>query len=111
MSDLTKNEEIMLVAVWRLKDNAYGVTLRDKIQELTGKDWNYGTLYCTLDQMVKKGILTKEEGRPMPERGGRRKLFYHLTVEGFKSLREAQELQQSLWKEMPQVFMDSKKQL
>lgn len=95
--DLTKNEEILLISIWRLKEKAYGVQIKNFIKEYTGKDWNYGTLYCTLDQLVRKGILFKKEGKPMPERGGRRKIFYTITPDGIKALQAALELQKILW--------------
>ena len=97
MGDVTKNEEILLLSIWRLKENAYGVSIKNQIREVTGKDWNYGTLYCTLDQLVKKGMLDKEEGKPMPERGGRRKIYYTVTAEGVKTMQDALELIRALW--------------
>jgi len=97
MVDLTKNEEILLLSIWRLKEKAYGVQIKNFIKENTGKDWNYGTLYCTLDQLVRKAILFKREGKPMPERGGRRKIFYTISPDGIKALQAALELQKVLW--------------
>lgn len=98
MSHLTKNEEIVLVSVLKLRENAYGVVIKNVIRELTGNDWNYGLLYCTLDQLVKKGLLIKKEGKPIPERGGRRKIFYSPSRSGREALAEAYRLKESLWK-------------
>ena len=89
MSDLSKNEEIILLSVLKLDEEAYGVKIKGHIKKVTGKDWNYGTLYCTLDQLVKKGVLLKQEGKPMPERGGRRKIYYSISSLGKKTLQEA----------------------
>ena len=97
MGDLTKNEEIILLSIWRLGDDAYGVRIKRQIKDVTGKDWNYGTLYFTLDQLVKKGQLIKKEGKPMPERGGRRKIYYSLSSDGIETLQAALELQKALW--------------
>jgi PadR family transcriptional regulator PadR len=79
MNTLTKNEEIILLSILRLENNAYGVSIKNQIKDLTGDDWNYGLLYATLDQLVKKGLLIKKEGKPMPERGGRRKIYYTIS--------------------------------
>lgn len=97
MPELTKNEEILLLSVLHLKENAYGVYIRRRITETTGKEYNYGTLYRMLDQMVRKGLLLRQEGEPMPEKGGRRKNYYSLTKYGVKALQEAYDLQKSLW--------------
>ena len=100
MNDLTKNEEILLISVLRLKENAYGVSIKKRIKEITKKDWNYGTLYCTLDQLVKKGLLEKQEGKPMSERGGRRKIFYTVSSDGMMALKNAHDLQLALWQDI-----------
>ena len=97
MSHLTKKEEILLLAIWRLRESAYGVRINEQIKKVTGSDWNYGTLYTMLDQLVKKSMLVKIEGEPMPERGGRRKFYYQVSREGIKSLQESFELQKVLW--------------
>ncbi len=97
MSQLTRNEEIVLLAVLRMPEDAYGVRMKRRIHELTGDDWNYGLLYSTLDQLVKKGFLIKREGLPMPERGGRRKLYYSLSPSGQRALEQAYALKESIW--------------
>lgn len=97
MTNLTKNEEIILLSIMRLEENAYGVSIKNKIRELTGNDWNYGLLYATLDQLVKKDLLIKKEGKPMPERGGRRKIYYSISRGGHRALAEAYELSVALW--------------
>ena len=97
MMDLTKNEEVILLSILHLKEGAYGVYIRRHIKETTGKQLNYGTLYRMLDQLVKKGLLERKEGEPMPEKGGRRKNYYTLTKYGVKALQEAYSLQQTLW--------------
>jgi PadR family transcriptional regulator PadR len=100
MNNLTKNEEIILLSILRLEENAYGVSIKNQIQELTGDDWNYGLLYATLDQLVKKGLLLKKEGKPMPERGGRRKNYYTISKGGHRALTEAYQLNAALWEGM-----------
>lgn len=97
MPHLTKNEEILLLTIFHLKEEAYGVFIRRHIKDTIGEQWNYGTLYRMLDQLVKKGLLDRNEGAPMPEKGGRRKNYYTLTRTGVKALQQAYALHKSLW--------------
>lgn len=94
------NEQILLLAVLRLKENAYGVSIRDHIIEITGKSMVYGTLYNSLDKLVKKGYVITREGEPTSERGGRRKIYYTLTPEARTALRHAKYVQSALWNDM-----------
>jgi DNA-binding PadR family transcriptional regulator len=106
MKNLTLSEIIYLIAIWRLDDNAYGVTIRKQITEVMGKTYTYGTLYSALDQLFKKGYVVKSAGPPTPERGGRSKIFYKLTQEGIKSLKASRELQKVIWKGIPELTFE-----
>ena len=97
MNYLTISEEILLMAIWRLKENAYGVKIRKKVSQMTNQDITYGTLYSSLDQLVRKGLVTKTTGEPTPERGGRRKIYYSVSSRGLEALREAKKLHESLF--------------
>jgi len=97
MSILTLNEEMLLLAIWRLKDNAYGVTIREVVAKTTGKHVVYGTLYNSLDKLAKKGYVTTARGEPTPERGGRSKVFYTLTPFGIDALKNTRELHKTMW--------------
>ena len=101
MKDLTLYETIHLLAILRREEDAYGITIKDEISEMTGREISYGTLYSYLDQLFKKGLVNKTAGNPTPERGGRRKIFYTLTAEGVKSLQAAYKLQESIWTRFP----------
>jgi len=102
MSKLTVNEEICLIAIWHLKDQAYGVNIRKKIRELTGRSVILGTLYNMLEQMMRKGYVDSRKGEPTFQRGGHNKIYYSLTREGEAALQEARELHEKLWNSMPQ---------
>ncbi len=97
MKDLTKIEETVIIAVWRLEENAYGVTIRDQIKKVSGREFLYNTLYSTLEQLVSKGYLTKYFGEPTAVRGGKRKIFFMLTESGLKSLEAAYQSQKAVW--------------
>ncbi len=97
MKDLTLTEEMFLLTVLKLKDNAYGVTIRQRVSEKTKRVYPYGTLYSALDRLVNKGYLTKTVSDPLPERGGRSRNYYHITQEGINTLKNALELKRLLW--------------
>jgi DNA-binding PadR family transcriptional regulator len=97
MKELTKAEETLLLAILRLKDNAYGVAIKQNIQKITGKALPYGTLYFILEQLSKKGYVKRFTGESKPERGGRSRIYYTLTSEGSKALKHAFKMQQKVW--------------
>lgn len=107
MKELTLAEGILLTAIWKLKDNAYGVTIRKKVAGVTKKNVIYGTLYNSLDQLLRKGYVTKTRSKPVAERGGRSKMFYTLTPSGIKALQNARELQKRIWDGIPE-FSENK---
>ena len=98
MKELSKAEEMILLAIYRLKNNAYGVTIRQKILETADKDYTYGTLYGLLEQLVRKDYVIRVKGEPTSERGGRSKTFYRLTKTGVEALKRAQEMHRLVWK-------------
>lgn len=97
MKDLTLTEEIVLLAVWKLKEDAYGVAIRKELSESTHRIFPYGTLYSALDKLTKKGLITKSPSDPLPRRGGRRRYYYSVTPEGISALKKALELKRLIW--------------
>ena len=89
-------EQIVLLAVLRLGELAYGVTILDEIAARTGRNPAPGALYTTLHRMEDKGLVTFRDGSPTPERGGRAKRFVTVTREGRNALASAQSAYQSL---------------
>ena len=70
MEDLSKQEELILLAVWRLQNEAYGIPIRKYLKEVTGKKISIGGIYVPLDRLVRKGFLESHQGTPTPQRGG-----------------------------------------
>ena len=97
MKDLTKIEETVLLSILHLGDEAYGVTVKNQIKKVTQREYLYSTLYTTLEQLVKKGYISKRFGDPSPERGGKRKIYLNLTEEGITALENAFFKQKSVW--------------
>ena len=106
MKELSKAEEMVLLAVWRIGNDAYGVTIRRQIKEDTGKDYTYGTLYGLLRQLTFKGCVRKRMGDPSPEKGGRRKTYFELTPEGRQALKEAFQFHRRVWKDLNEWSFD-----
>ncbi|MDH4270639.1 MAG: PadR family transcriptional regulator [Candidatus Aminicenantes bacterium] len=98
MKEVSKSEEMVLLAVWRLGDKADGVSIRSQILKDAGKDYTYGTLYGLLRQMDRKGYIQKAKAEPLPKKGGRSKSYYRLTPSGIRALKEAIELHKRVWK-------------
>jgi PadR family transcriptional regulator PadR len=94
---LTRAEEIILLAIHKLEDNAYGVTIRDQVYADIGVHWAFGVIYKTLKKMKAKGYVAKIASKPLAERGGRSKYYYRLTSEGREALQEIARVNASLW--------------
>lgn len=101
MKLLSRNEEIILLAVWRLEGDAFGISIRDQVSEATGYQWTLGAIYVPLDKLTRKGLVAKSFSRPTARRGGRSKVLYRLTPGGREALREAREIQTALWRGIP----------
>lgn len=91
-------EQVVLLAVLRLGDEAYAVTIRDEVLKHTGREVSRGSIYITLDRLETKGYLKSRLGDPTPERGGRAKRYYALRPRALEALRESRRALVSMWK-------------
>jgi DNA-binding PadR family transcriptional regulator len=82
-------EQLVLLALVRLGDGAYGVSVRREIHERTARDVSLGAVYKTLDRLDRKGYVASYTGEPTAERGGRRKRHYRLEPLGLRALRDS----------------------
>ena len=83
-------EHMILLALLRLGDRAYGVTVRQEIQLRTDREVSIGAVYATLDRLEAKGYVKSRRGDPTPERGGRSKRFFRVTAKGVAALNRTQ---------------------
>lgn len=97
MFPLTRTEEIVLLTVYQLDDEAYGVTIRRQIETMVRKKFSVGAIYVPLDRLAQKGLLSSHVGEPTPERGGRSKRFYKITPDGISALKETKRLNDAMW--------------
>lgn len=105
MKFLSRSEEIVLLAVWRLDENAYCVPIRKLVSKMSGKEWSFGAVYVPLNRLEKKKLLTSYMGAPVRKRGGRSKRFYSLTKEGLKALAAVKDLQETMWAGIPDISL------
>ena len=103
---LTKHEELILLSISKLKENAYGVPIRKDIMHITGEPLNYGSLCNTLYSLVKKGYIESRDSEPIAQKGGRRRVIYSLTTDGQKALKDSFEVYQQFWKEVPKFVFE-----
>ena len=101
MKFLSRIEEIILLAIWKLQDNAYGITIQNQVAQDTGVEWMSGAIYGPLSRLLKNGYVTSFKGEITAERGGRHKIFYKLTPEGKRKLIAIQEVNKAIWSGIP----------
>ena len=97
MKFLTRQEEMILLAVWQLGDNAYLVTIRKLLTKVTGRNWSMGAVYVPLNRLFQKGLLGDRIGEPNARRGRNKIKYYRLTSHGINSLQELEEVNRALW--------------
>jgi PadR family transcriptional regulator len=89
-------EHVVLLALLRLEDRAYGVTVRQEIQARTNRDASIGAVYATLDRLQAKGYVKSFRGEPTAERGGRSKRFFRITASGVTAVNRTQQALQRM---------------
>jgi len=89
-------EHLVVLALLRLEDRAYGVTVRQEIEFRTKREVSIGAVYATLDRLEAKGYVKSRCGDPTPERGGRSKRFFRVTTKGVAAVSRTQRALQSM---------------
>ena len=94
-------EEVVLLTVALLYDEAYGVAVTHAIQEQTGRSLSISAVHATLHRLADKGFVNSRMGGATAERGGRRKRFFTVTPAGSRVLHDIQQTREQLWKQVP----------
>jgi PadR family transcriptional regulator PadR len=89
-------EHVILLALLRLEDRAYGVAVRQEIERRTDREVSIGAVYATLDRLERKGYVTSHRGDPTPERGGRSKRFFRVTAAGVEAVSRTHRVLQTM---------------
>ena len=101
-------EEIVLLTVGILHGNAYGVTIKDEIEQRLNREVTVGALQITLRRLESKGFLKSKPGDSSDSRRGRPKLFFEITAYGKKALEYSKESRDELWKALPKLVLKLK---
>ncbi len=101
MNLLSRTEELLLLSVWKLQDDAYGLSIRRHMSTLLDKRVSVGAVYIPLERLAKQGYLHTRESEPTDKRGGRRKKFYRLTGKGVAALQTVRQLHEQAWSGLP----------
>lgn len=90
-------EQIVLLAMARVGDQAYAVSIHDEILDTTGRSVSIPAVYVTLSRLDKKGLVSSWMGDPSPTPGGRAKRYFELTEKGREALEESRQVFDQLW--------------
>ena len=103
---LSRKEEILLLAIWRLREEAYGIPIREYVMEATDTYWSIGAIYDVLDRLKRNGLVRTRTGEPLNERGGKRRRYYRVTKAGHRALTAVREVQDTLWADLPALAFE-----
>lgn len=98
-------EEVVLLTVGVLHGNAYGITIKDDIEQRLKREVSIGALQVTLRRLESKGFLKSKLGEASENRRGRPKLFFEITAYGKKALDYSKESRDELWKALPKLVL------
>lgn len=90
-------EHLVLLAVVRVGDDAYGMTVRQELERSTGREVTIGAVYSTLDRLEKKGLLSSHRTEPESRPGGRSRRQFVITGEGRGALSESRAFIERMW--------------
>ena len=105
---LSRAEEIILLAVFKLEGNAYGVPIREQIHKDIGQYWSFGVIYKTLKKMRGKEYVRNMASDPVAERGGRSRYYYEITPQGLSALKEIRRVHSSVWNKVHHLSQKKK---
>lgn len=96
-------EELVLLAVASLTNNAYAVSVKSELEERANRKANISAIHSSLYRLEDKGFLKSDFGGATSKRGGKSKRLFYVTAYGYKALKESQEVRQSFWGSIPQL--------
>ena len=96
-SDLGEFEELVLLAVAVFTPTAYSVVIAEELEHQTGKAVTTGAVHAALQRLENKGLVSSQMGEATPERGGRRKRIFKVTIAGSRILHETRDVRNNLW--------------
>jgi DNA-binding PadR family transcriptional regulator len=106
---LTDFELMLLLAILRVGDEAYGVQIAREIESTGGRRVVLGAAYAALDRLERNGLVSSAMGAPTSERGGRAKRFFRVTARGVRAVRATQQALVALWRDVPQLKLKERR--
>jgi DNA-binding PadR family transcriptional regulator len=100
---LTDFELMVMLAVLRVRDDAYGVSIAREIEQTGGRTVTHAAVYLALDRLCQQRLVAFRLGDPTPERGGRAKKLFSITPAGLRAIRRTQSAFVALWKGIPEL--------
>ena len=100
---LTDFELMILLAILRAGDDAYGVRIAEEIENTGGRSVVMGAVYAALERLERNGLVSSLVGYPTPERGGRAKRFFQVAPRGLRAVKQTQDALVALWTDLPQL--------
>ncbi|MEL7123950.1 MAG: PadR family transcriptional regulator [Bacteroidota bacterium] len=99
-------EELVLLIIIMLKEEAYGLAIRKALQEHASRTVTIGAVHGTVNRLEKKGLLSSHMGGATDSRGGRRKRLFTITTAGKESLKRSRDLKVNLWMQIPELSLN-----
>lgn len=100
---LTDFELMILLAVLRVGEEAYGVRITEEIERIGRRTVLMGAVYAALERLERNGLVSSSLGDPTAERGGRAKRFFQITPRGLRAVKQTQDALVALWTDLPQL--------
>lgn len=108
-SQLGEFEEIILLLVAVMQEDAYGLAIQERFQEQTGRTAAIGAVHSALNRLEEKGFVESKLAEATAERGGRRKRLFSMTLAGKKALQTSKDLRNNLWDQIPEYGLEGLK--
>ena len=102
-SNLGDFELMVMLALMRLGDDAYGVPISREIELQSGREVALGSVYATLERLEGRGLVSSSLGKPTAERGGKAKRYFRVTQNGLRKARETRQTLMKLWRGLPEL--------
>jgi PadR family transcriptional regulator, regulatory protein PadR len=96
-------ELMILLALIRVGDDAYGVPISKELRSTTGREVALGSVYAALDRLEEKELVSSTLGEPTPERGGRAKRYFRITQKGMREVQTTRTALIKLWRGLPRL--------
>ena len=104
---MSRNEEIILLTILKLEDDAYGVSIRNQIYKDTGDKWSFASIYQPLDNLVRKKYIRRIKGDPSSKRGGKSKFYYEVTPAGKQNLQQIKKAHEQVWSGIQEISLEN----